>query len=324
MSRLDDLRYARPERTPPKEGAARAMAAGKRRRRTRYAVVATVAAIVAVLVSLESVLLSNSASPPAQPPHPPAARPELYTAVGQIAGYPNANPRFCLTGDFFSTGDGPGATRDPCLNETILHNFDARALAMTAIHGGGSRSKGTVRVTGTYAGGVLTLTRPPVAAKAAEPDLTFPIPCPTPAGGWHGSDAVNVSQADETVMDNFVAAHGATFGGWWLGHAPAGVIVVGVTSDVAGAQRELDGQLQGDVCVTKVAHTDRYLTSVADEITRLSMTNKQLYLSGWGPSATTSTVDVRVRIADPTTVRFFASQFPPGVIRLVPFLTRLP
>ncbi len=150
---------------------------------------------------------------------------------------------------------------------------------------------------------------------------THPRFCRT--GDWKGSDSVNVSQADESVMAAFVAMHQATFGGWWLGRGPGGVIVVGVTTDVAGAQRELAGKLQGDVCVTKVAHTDRYLTSAANEITRLVMANKQLYLSGWGPSAVTSTVDVRLRIADPATVRYFAARFPPGVIRLEPFLTRL-
>ncbi len=321
MTQLQDLKYARPERTPPADGAARAMAVGKRRRRARYAVAATVAAIVAVFAPLESVLLSSSPSSPAGTPHP-TAEPVLYTAVGQIAGYPSKDPRFCLTGDFASAAVGPRVTRDPCLNETILRNFDARELPMTVIEGGGSRSKGTVRVTGTYADGVLTLTRPPVAAKPVEPNLNFPIPCQAPVGGWKGS--ASVSQSDESEMTSFAAAHDATFGGWWLGHGPGGVIVVGVTSDVAGAQRELASKLQSDVCVTKVAHTDRYLTSVANEITRLDMTNKQLYLSGWGSSAVTSTVDVRLRIADQATVRYFAARFPPGVIRLEPFLTRLP
>ena len=258
-----------------------------------------------------------------RPPHPTAG-PLHYTAVGQIDGYPSTHTRFCLTGDFATAAGGQDVTGDPCLNETILRNFDPRGLPMISIQGGGSRSEGTVRVTGTYADGVLTLTRPPVAAKPAGPDLTFPIPCPTPVGGWHGSDAVNVSQADESVMAGFASEHRATFGGWWLGHGPAGVIVLGVTGDVAGAQRELSSKLQGDVCVTKVAHTDQYLTSVANEITRLATTNKQLYLSGWGPSAVTSTVDVRLRIADQATVRYFADRFPPGVIRLQPFLTRLP
>ncbi len=264
-----------------------------------------------------------SSSSKAESPRPTAG-PLLYTAVGQIDGYPTKDPRFCLTGDFASADDGPRVTRDPCLNETILRNFDARALPMTPLEGGGSRSTSTVRVTGTYADGVLTLARPPVAAKPADPDLNFPIPCPTPAGGWHGSDAVNVSQADESVMATFASQHEATFGGWWLGHGPAGVIVVGMTNDVAGVQRELSSELQGDVCVTKVAHTDQYLTSVANEITRLDMTNRQLYLSGWGTSPVTSTVDVRLRIADQPSLRYFAAHFPPGVIRLQPFLTRLP
>lgn len=240
----------------------------------------------------------------------PAAGPLLYTAVGQIEGYPKTDPRFCLTGDFASAADGPRVTRDPCLNETVLRNFDARELPMTIIQGGGSRSKGTVRVTGTYADGVLTLTRPPVAAEPAEPDLNFPIPCPTPAGGWHGSDPVNVSRADEAVMDSFASTHHATFGGWWLGHGPAGVIVVGVTNDVAGVQRELSSKLRGDVCVTRVAHTAQYLTAVVNEITRLDMANKQLYLSSWGSSPVSSTVDVRLRIADQAAVRYFADRFP--------------
>ncbi len=322
MTALEELKHARPERIPPADGAARAMAGGRRRRRHRYAVAATVGAVIAVFVPLEAVLLSKTSSAPAVATHPTPA-PVLYTAVGQIDWYPSTNPRFCLTGDFAFSGGGQATTRDPCTNETLLHNFDVRSVPTTATLGGVSHT-GTVRVTGTYADGVLTLTRPPVAAKPAEPDLNFPIPCRTPAGGWHGSDPVNISQADDAVMAKFVAGHQATFGGWWLGHGPAGVIVVGVTSDVAGAQRELAGQLQGDVCVTKVAHTDRYLTSVANEITRLDMANKQLYLSGWGPSAVTSTVDVRLRIADPATVRYFAAHFPPGVIRLQPFLTRLP
>ena len=267
---------------------------------------------------------SGSQAPSQARTTPPTAGPVLYTAVGQIDGYPSINPRFCLTGDFATAADGQAVAVDPCLNETTLRNFDPRKLPMTSVQGGGSRSEGTVRVTGTYADGVLTLTRPPVAAMPAEPDLNFPIPCPTPVGGWHGSDAVNVSQADESVMARFTSEHLATFGGWWLGHGPAGVIVVGVTSDVAGAQRELSAQLQGDVCVTRVAHTDRYLTSVASEITRLDMANKKLFLSGWGSSPVTSTVDVSLRIADPATVRYFAARFPPGVIRLVPFLKRLP
>ena len=145
-------------------------------------------------------------------------------------------------------------------------------------------SKGTVRVTGTYANGVLTLTKAPVAAKPLEPNLNFPLPCPTPAGGWHGSDPVNVSLADQAVMGRFSAAHPTTFGGYWIARAPVPVIVAGVTNDVAGAQRELSSKLQGSVCVTKVAHTDRYLAQVSNEITELEKADNTPFLSDGVPT----------------------------------------
>ena len=327
MTQLEDLKYARAERTPPADGAVKAMAVGKRRRRTRYAVAATLAALVAIFVPLESVLLSNSSSPPARPapsPIPTSPKPVRYTAVGLITGYPTTNPHYCLTGDFATAEAGERVTADPCRDETTLRNVDARRLAMTAHPGGGGvQYSGIVRVTGTYSGGVLTLTQQPVAAKFPQPKLDLPIPCRAPAGGWKGSDPVNISQADEAKMAAFQLTHPANFGGWWLGRSPVPVIVVGVTSDVAGVQRELAGKLQGDVCVTKAAHTDRYLASAADEVTRLDMAHKDLHLSGWGASAVTSTVDVRVRIADPATRRVFAAHFPPGVIRLQPFLVQV-
>lgn len=322
MTRIEDLKYARWERTAPADGAARVMAAGKRRRRTRYAVGASVVGVVALFASLEVALVSHSSNVPARPPQPIATKHPMYTAVGTVTGYPRTNPRYCVSGDF-ATVDGGTVTSDPCLRETILSNFDPRQILMNPTRGG-TQSRGTVRVTGTYANGVLSLTKPAVAAKPAEPDLTFPLPCPPPPGGWHGSDPVNVSVADEAVMGRFAAAHRATFGGWWIARDGAPVIVAGVTTDVAGAQREIASKLQGDVCVTTVAHSEQYLASVADQLTRLAMTDKSLQLSGWGPSPVTSTVDVSVRIADEATVSYFASRFPPGVIKLKPFLTLVP
>jgi hypothetical protein len=326
MTRLEDLKYARPDRTVPSDGATRAMATGKRRRRARYAVATSVVLIVALFVSLESALVSHSSSaPPAKSPKPVVTpKPTLYTAVGSIEGYPKTNPHYCLGGDLGSSGVLTAVPPDPCSYEVQVRNFDPSQIPMIADGTTGTRSKGTVRVTGTYADGVLTLTKTPVAAKPAEPDLNFPLPCPTPAGGWHGSDPVNVSIADQAVMGRFSAAHPTTFGGYWIARAPTPVIVAGVTGDVAGAQRELSGKLQGSVCVTKVAHTDRYLTQVSAQITALEKVGHTPFLSGWGPDAVTSTVVVGVRVDDPATVDYFAAHFPPGVIKLKPFLKRLP
>lgn len=147
----------------------------------------------------------------------------------------------------------------------------------------GQRWSQSVRVEGSYGGGVLAVTRVEPFTPDAPPLVETPVPCQPPAGGWGPGDG---GPPGDFTAFNALAEHVRgnpdRFTDVWVGYpdgvptsdatAARMVYVVGTTGDVDQARAELAALYPGNLCVHKVAHSAAELTAIANQLQSVSAT----------------------------------------------------
>jgi hypothetical protein len=319
MIDLGDLRHALVERPVPPGGAQRALAAAKRRRRGRYAVVATVLAVIAALVPLETLVLTHRSSAPAGPSQPD--RPTVYTGVGTIVKSATGPAQLCL-GVQFTTGSFPlksgTATEAYCSGRVTLRGVVLDQLPVGTTKNGAVYTQ-PLRVTGTYQGGVFTLTRQPQVTKDRPTELwsrSLPLPCAAPAGGW--SDK-RMTDAEQELVTDYEGTRPDTWGGGWLLNDQR-IFVTAFTRDLDAARQALQS-LSDHVCVTKAARTYLEMRAVADSFRPTPAEMNRLHVNGASVDEVNSELVIGVVLADEPITSYVTAHFAPGLVRLQPFLT---
>jgi hypothetical protein len=146
-----------------------------------------------------------------------------------------------------------------------LRGVDTAPLPDVTQFGSGTLSTGPVRVTGTYADGVLTVTRQPQAVLSPSPQPETPSPpvsCSAPAGGW---DFDKVSQEGFSRVAEYVNT--ADDGGTPRIDPSQRIMVAPFTGDLDRHRSELAALYDGPVCVELAKASHGELEAMAKEVT---------------------------------------------------------
>ncbi len=148
----------------------------------------------------------------------------------------------------------------------------------------GGTTWGTYEVTGTFDGGVFTLTDPARPPQQPKRDPDGPASrCPQPPGGWMPPDPSNATQQalDEAIR---VAGDTTGAGGVWIGWLiptkqitesqamdPANsVLNVLTTGDLSATEQAVRDVWGGNLCVSPTDHPEAELTRVANDLAELT------------------------------------------------------
>jgi hypothetical protein len=149
---------------------------------------------------------------------------------------------------------------------------------------------GEFKVTGTFDGKRIEVTKAVPARELEKPagsDPDFSTPCPTPSGGWRVLDPEKTTDASlEAMYDRVHRLPG--YADSWVDQSrnhrtgsdaehPDGFMNdptlltynVRVTGDPAEAEKEIREFWGGALCVTRVKHTEKELTGIQAEVSKL-------------------------------------------------------
>lgn len=195
---------------------------------------------------------------------------------------------------------------------------------------------GEYAVHGTYADGVLTLTRPPADPESLQidgdddaPDVTSP--CTEPAGGWFPAGRTMIGEEDQERAIRR-AEQSPGFGELWVDQRPLGepseetmndparlILNVRVTGDVDAMEARLREVWGGALCVSTALRTDAELSRIADEVD--DRAGAQLLTSSWGDDH----VDVEVVLDEGDVLQDeFDETYGDGVVRVTSALRAVP
>jgi hypothetical protein len=212
----------------------------------------------------------TSASPSDSPAATPAADPDQpYTGIFTVLESPEHGPQLCAV---------VGLSHPPACSGPDISgwNWDEAADAQTV----NGVTWGFYSVTGSWDGGTLTLTEPPLAGAATSPMVPdgalpdFTSPCEPPVGGWAVLDAATATQDSmNAVMQH--AAGLPDFAGAWIdpsqdptgGADPTKVVVnIRFTGDLEQHEAELRTIWGGPLCVSEAERTDTELRAIQEEL----------------------------------------------------------
>jgi hypothetical protein len=268
----------------------------------RWAPVAAVAGVVVVVTAVAVPVARHRPPVPvgggaSSPPRP--GRGAQMEGLGTLVRDGNGQVRLCA--EAMITGDSPPPAVVSCTRVAVpTTGVDDRWLAKPTKSG--QRYSPPVRVEGTYAGGVLAVTR--VAEMAPDAVVEPPVPCPAPAGGWRpGPGYSEGSQAEDSRYNGlvfYVHDRADRFGFVWDGH-PEGapqirVAVVGTTGDPAAAEAELSAIYPGNLCVPAVPYSQNGLARIERRLDTVT----SIPIDAW-PDLPLGKVRVSVVALDPAT-----------------------
>jgi hypothetical protein len=205
---------------------------------------------------------------------------DLVQATGMVRIAPGRPARFCAPAPTSlmhreGTEEAPG-----CTHGIPVENVDADRLSQIAAYG--TVRTGFATLTGVWRSGVLQVTRQsaPAAPPAADPGISDPAACPTPAEGWEKGEPDEKTlfeYVEEEHPDRFRAPHVIYPGAGSEPSADSGdrvmvIVVELVDGDLGREHRELTRRYTGNLCL--VPAFDR--PSLADQIAARERVSERL------------------------------------------------
>lgn len=172
-----------------------------------------------------------------------------------------------------------------------LRGVDVADLPAAHRYPNGTLTTDTLRVTGTYANGVLTVTEQPTPASQPAPGPSRPIPgpsCAEPAGGWPFD---RFSREGTTRVNQYVTD--APDGGEARIDDSQRIMTAPFTGDLDRHRKELAALYDGPVCVELTKASRRQLEALFTRVTAEVKQRGYGFLGGSSGNAW-GTVDIKV------------------------------
>lgn len=341
--RVRDLLAQAFDVTPPHGAtAARVRQAHRRRRLTASATAVVGVAVVAVAaVTLPGLGERSTGLPAAVRSATPTASStkasslpailvdgDVVGATGRVASVPGQPVRFCAPVAVADVGYAPGKEPPPAGCALGLDVVGVNLATLTGRREKQGAVEGWAYLRGVYRAGTLSVT---VQSKALSSPADFDAdwvtpPCPKPAGGWLTMGRGQNPTALQTKLDAFMAAHKNEVTSSAIFRPTDTQVVMVVVADHPDLVHASLGANSSALCVVKSGFTSAQVAAAESAVMSLaggSSSDNGIYESGprtlsdGQPAIGLSAVMVTPAL------RALAAAFPPGLIRVQPWLMQV-